>query len=122
MANTVMKDQKGLLQTIAFERINESKDAVSVNNTEKRGVLVIDPNRMIDVQNNKLYDRYIKQEDLTIYCSLKVFKKEEVSVVNDGNGSTVKPENPPINMTRPGLALSGDHPRLAISSPIACSI
>jgi hypothetical protein len=103
MANTVMKDQKGLLQTIAFERINESKDAVSVNNTEKRGVLVIDPNRMIDVQNNKLYDRYIKQEDLTIYCSLKVFKKEEVSVVNDGNGSTVKPENPPIiiNMLNP---------------------
>jgi hypothetical protein len=103
MANTITNNQKGLLQTIAFERINESKEAISANNKEKRGVLVIDPNKMIDVQNNKMYDRYIKQEDLTIYCSLKVFKKEEVSVVNDGNGSTVKPENPPItiNMLNP---------------------
>jgi hypothetical protein len=110
MDNNYTTNQKGLLETIAFQRINESKDLISANNKEKRGVLVIDPNKMIDVDNNILSDRFIKQEDLTIYCSLKVFKKEEISVVNDGSGSTIKPESAPIliNMLNP-LKKNGDH-------------
>ena len=101
MANNIIKEQKGLIEKIAHQRINDSKDQQDQNVTT-RGVLVIDPNKLMD-DNDRVYDRYIKQEDLTIYCSLKVFKKEEISVVSSATGSTINPENPPIliNMLNP---------------------
>jgi hypothetical protein len=73
---------------ILFQRGNSSKDALT-NNTDNLGVLVIDPNKVINSEN-EIVDRYVKQEDLVIYASLKVYKKEESSVYFDGNESKVK--------------------------------
>jgi hypothetical protein len=102
MANSMFNPDKGLNEMIAFERINESKTTINSKNTPKRGVLVINPNKVMD-ESRKIYDRYIKQEDLTIYCSLKVFKKEEISVISGDGESSITPENPPImiNMLNP---------------------
>lgn len=47
------------------------------------GVLVIDPNKVVN-QYNEIVDRYVKQEDLVIYASLKVYKKPESAVVSSG--------------------------------------
>jgi len=48
------------------------------------GVLIIDPNRVIN-ENGEVSDRYIKQEDLMLYCSLAVYKKDKTSIIYNEN-------------------------------------
>jgi hypothetical protein len=72
------------------------KSATELNKADKKGVLVIDPNKVVD-QYGQIIDRYVKQENLTIYASLKVVKKAETSVVAhsggglDVNGNVIPP-------------------------------
>jgi hypothetical protein len=72
------------------------KSATELNKADKKGVLVIDPNKVVD-QYGQIIDRYVKQENLTIYASLKVVKKAETSVVAhsgggfDANGNLIPP-------------------------------
>lgn len=72
------------------------KSADSQKQVDKKGVLVIDPNKVIN-QYGEIVDRYVKQEDLTIYASLKVVKNAETAVVShsgggvDENGNTIQP-------------------------------
>ena len=71
------------------------KSAKQLEEADKRGVLVIDPNKVVD-KYGQIVDRYVKQEDLTIYASLKVIKKAETSVIShaggvDSNGNIAEP-------------------------------
>jgi hypothetical protein len=72
------------------------KSATELNKADKKGVLVIDPNKVVD-QYGQIIDRYVKQENLTIYASLKVVKKAETSIVAhsgggfDANGNLIPP-------------------------------
>jgi hypothetical protein len=61
------------------------KSATELSKADKKGVLVIDPNKVVD-QYGQIIDRYVKQENLTIYASLKVVKKAETSVVAHSGG------------------------------------
>ncbi len=93
----------GIDEKILFQRHNSSKTPNkkgSINpyltkpedllREDNSGVLVIDPNKVVDAYN-EIKDRYIKQEDLTVYASLKVFKRANSSVVyNSVDGTRVK--------------------------------
>ena len=68
------------------------KSATQLNKADKKGVLVIDPNKVVD-QYGQIIDRYVKQENLTIYASLKVIKKAETSVVAHSGGGFDKDGN-----------------------------
>jgi len=59
-----------------------SKKSEDLIESDNLGVLVVDPNKVIN-DNNRITDRYVKQEDLMIYSSLKVYKKEESSIYVD---------------------------------------
>jgi hypothetical protein len=55
---------------------------------EDLGVLVIDPNKVVN-KYNEVVDRYVKQEDLVMYATLKVYKKAESAVVYKSDGSKI---------------------------------
>lgn len=98
MANTFIKPQKGLIENILWKRVINTDD----KRKSDRGAIVIDPNKVMD-ENGVVSDRYIKQEDLTIYAELKVFKKPEYSVIKDNEKTTILPNNDfiTINMLNP---------------------
>lgn len=94
----------GINEKILFKKGGNSVDGVSKVTTnpyllkpedlkrkENQGVLVIDPNKVVN-QYNEIVDRYVKQEDLVIYASLKVYKRPQSAVVNSG-GNTRRQEN-----------------------------
>lgn len=74
----------GMDEKILFKRANGS---VSINDENDRGVLVVDPNRVVN-EYGEIKDRYVKQEDLLIYASLKVYKRDDYSVTYDSNRQT----------------------------------
>lgn len=90
-------------EKIAFKRVrNGQASSLNSGTFNNNGVLVIDPNMVFD-QSNKLVDRYVKQEDMVMYCSLKVYKKSELVVTdkdgvrtNDYNSSPIE-----INLLNP---------------------
>lgn len=53
----------------------------TLDRNKKRGVLIIDPNKV--VVDNVIKDRYVKQEDFIVYCSLVVYKNESTSIIED---------------------------------------
>jgi hypothetical protein len=85
----------GIGEKILFQRGNPSKSpnkkgAINpyltkpedlIRKDNEKGVLVIDPNKVFDDINNEIKDRYIKQEDLVMYASLKAYKRGNSSVV-----------------------------------------
>jgi hypothetical protein len=93
----------GIDEKILFQRHNPSKtpNKKGVVNPyltkpedllreDNAGVLVIDPNKVVDAYN-EIKDRYIKQEDLVMYASLKVYKRANSSVVyNPSTGAKEK--------------------------------
>lgn len=93
----------GIDEKILFQRHNPSKTPGkkgSVNpyltkpedllREDNAGVLVVDPNKVLDPYN-EIKDRYIKQEDLIMYASLKVYKRGNSSVVyNSSTGAKDK--------------------------------
>jgi hypothetical protein len=93
----------GIDEKILFQRHNPSKTpskkgAVNPYLTKPEdllredgsGVLVIDPNKVVDAYN-EIKDRYIKQEDLVMYASLKVYKRANSAVVyNSQTGARTK--------------------------------
>jgi hypothetical protein len=91
-----MESNNNIFETgekILFQRANPPKSIVTNPylkkfSSEKRntqGVLVIDPNKVVN-KYNQIIDRYVKQEDLVIYSSLKVIKRGERSVIVGGDG------------------------------------
>ena len=95
MANNI--DEK-----ILFQRARNSQGLKIKSNPYKAknqddqatsGVLVIDPNKVIN-KYGQIEDRYVKQEDLTIYASLKVIKKAEMAVISDAGGGVDAQGNP----------------------------
>lgn len=54
----------------------------SAEDSISRGALLIDPNKVVN-EANQVVDRYVKQEDLTIYCSLIAYKNDQTSVYQD---------------------------------------
>ena len=98
--NNDLFKKRNIQDRILFKRGNHHQEVIStINKTdnEKKGVLVIDPNRVVD-DFGHVSDRYIKQEDLVIYSSLKVFKKPELAIINDNGKSSVSPNNIPIQI------------------------
>lgn len=93
----------GIDEKILFQRHNPSKTPGrkgSINpyltkpsdllREDNAGVLVIDPNKVVDAYN-EIKDRYIKQEDLAMYASLKVYKRANSSIVyNPTDGARKK--------------------------------
>jgi hypothetical protein len=93
----------GIDERILFQRHNPSKTPNrkgSINpyltkpedllREDNAGVLVVDPNKVVDAYN-EIKDRYIKQEDLVMYASLKVYKRANSSVVyNPSTGAKTK--------------------------------
>ena len=61
------------------------KSAERLKDKDKRGVLVIDPNKVIDQYGN-IVDRYVKQENLTMYAGLKVIKNAETAIISHSGG------------------------------------
>lgn len=98
MANSFIKPQRGLIENILWKRVTNTDE----KRKSDRGAIVIDPNKIED-ENGKVYDRYIKQEDLVIYAELKVYKKPEYSVIKDNEKTTILPNNDfiTINMLNP---------------------
>ena len=83
-------------EKIAFKRAQNTQ-ASSSGSSNTSGVLVIDPNMVFD-SSGKLVDRYVKQEDMVMYCNLRIYKKPEM-VVSDKNGSrTVESNTAPIEI------------------------
>ena len=94
-----MESNNNIFETgekILFQRANPSKKIVEQTtnpylkkfDSEKRntqGVLVIDPNKVVN-KYNQIVDRYVKQEDLVIYSSIKVIKRGQRSVIVGSNG------------------------------------
>ena len=94
-----MESNNNIFETgekILFQRANPSKSIISQTKNSylkkfdskpknRQGVLVIDPNKVVN-KYNKIVDRYVKQEDLVIYSSLKVIKRGERSVIAGTNG------------------------------------
>jgi hypothetical protein len=81
---------------MADEKILSNRVKISKQTTQnnKQGALIINPNRVVvDNPDGTTYvkDRYVKQEDLMIYSSLKVIKHGERGVVVNANGT--KSEN-----------------------------
>ena len=87
----------GIDEKILFQRHNPSKnpnkkrvinpyltEPKDLNRDNNEGVLVIDPNKIVDAYN-EIKDRYIKQEDLVIYASLKAYKSGQSSVVHNAS-------------------------------------
>jgi len=83
----------GIDDKILFKRHNPSKTpnkkgainpyatkSNDLNISDNTGVLVVDPNKVVNAYN-EIKDRYVKQEDLQIYASLKVYKRGNSSVV-----------------------------------------
>lgn len=63
------------------EEILYTNGLKSNNDGNKRGVLIIDPSKV--VVDDQIKDRYVKQEDFIIYCSLIAYKNESTSVIVD---------------------------------------
>lgn len=94
----------GIGEKILFQRGNTSKSPnkkgivnpyltkpEDLTREDNEGVLVIDPNKVFDDLNNEIKDRYVKQEDLVMYASLKVYKRAGSSVVyNPSTGARDK--------------------------------
>ena len=95
-----MESNNNIFETgekILFQRANPSKSIIEQTTNpylkkfdskqrNKQGVLVIDPNKVVN-KYNEIIDRYVKQEDLVIYSSLKVLKRGERSVIAGTNGT-----------------------------------
>jgi hypothetical protein len=94
----------GINEKILFQRGGNSVDGAASITTnpyltkpkdlkrkDNQGVLVIDPNKVVN-QYNEIVDRYVKQEDLMIYASLKVYKRPQSAVVSK-RGETRRNEN-----------------------------
>jgi hypothetical protein len=93
----------GIDDKILFKRHNPSKTpnkkgainpyatkSNDLNISDNTGVLVVDPNKVVNAYN-EIKDRYVKQEDLQIYASLKVYKRGNSSVVyNSSTGARDK--------------------------------
>lgn len=88
-------------EKILFQRANPSKQVIDQADQAttnpylkkfdskkriKQGVLVIDPNKVVN-KYNEIVDRYVKHEDLVIYSSLKVIKRSERSVIVGKGGA-----------------------------------
>lgn len=79
--------------------LNNNINPYSTNtpDTKNLGVLVIDPNKVVN-EYNEIVDRYVKQEDLVMYANLKVYKGIQSAVVQTPNGEIKQAErsSPPI--------------------------
>jgi hypothetical protein len=58
----------------------KTKNPDDLKTKTDQGVLVIDPNKVVN-KYNEVVDRYVKQEDLVMYTTLKVYKRAETAVV-----------------------------------------
>ena len=84
---------------ILHKRANSSQ---STNNTKiKKGALVVDPNKMYDNVSHEITDRYVKQEDLVIYASLKAIKKPQQSITEDSKQMSDSSDTIYINFLNP---------------------
>jgi hypothetical protein len=93
----------GIDEKILFQRGNPSKDATNLGRVnpyltkssdlkrdDNTGVLVIDPNKVVN-SYNEIVDRYVKQEDMAMYASLKVYKRAQAAVLyNEQDGARQK--------------------------------
>lgn len=79
---------------ILFSRTNAVKDP-NFDKKKNTGVLVIDPNKVVN-DDNVIKDRYVKQEDLMIYASLKVYQKANNSIIVSENKQPQVAEFPPL--------------------------
>lgn len=94
-----MFNQKGIDERILFQRANPSVSLKESNinpyikqldgaTKNSQGVLVIDPNKVIN-DYGQIADRYVKQENLIIFTSLQVIKTPERSVIVSDKGGKI---------------------------------
>lgn len=72
------------------EKILHKKHLPSKNNNRSNnnsGVLIIDPNKV--EYDGKIKDRYVNQEDLIIYASLKIYKRANRSVIYNTDDNVI---------------------------------
>jgi ribosomal protein S20 len=83
-------------EKILYARGKPSVSEITNSKAANQGVLVIDPNKVVNAYGD-IIDRYVKQEDLMIYCNLKVIKKSQNAVIIDEKGDkSVKSESSPV--------------------------
>lgn len=93
MANIFTSNKLTGSEKILFKRDSNTDRGI----LNKTGVLVIDPNS-VENDYNQIVDRYVKQEDLVIYSSLKVLKKSENSITDDNGKRSVTNDSTPIQI------------------------
>lgn len=60
----------------------KGESSQNINNRINNGVLIIDPNRVIDDDGN-VKDRTINHEDMVIYANLAVYKSDRTSIIHN---------------------------------------
>lgn len=68
---------------------NVANLTTKVNEPEKNGIFVVDPNKVIN-SDNDIIPRYIKQEDLVMYANLTARLNPDSAIVSGGKGGESK--------------------------------